>query len=77
MAGKQLPKDVAAKYTLGRLAPGRYDVAGYGIIDFTTISLADADRLYKAGFSPLKLKPKRKAKRPKEGANTEANGARN
>jgi hypothetical protein len=42
-----LPKEVADKYDLKLITPATYDIPGFGIIDFTTISLAMAAKVAK------------------------------
>lgn len=64
MAKNKLSPEIADKYTLVGVDPGKRMYAGLGTLDFTTMSLSDADALYRSGFIPLKLKeaPKEKSK---------------
>jgi len=62
---------IANKYEC-TLQPGTYRVPGFGNIDLTTATVADADRLYSNGFPFLKLKPAPKAKAAPPAAKDEA-----
>lgn len=42
-----LPKEVADKYELKIIIPATYDIPGFGIVDFTSISLATAAKVAK------------------------------
>lgn len=53
---KTLTNEVAAKYALIGIRPGKYVFKGFGEINLSQLSLAKADELYKKGFPFLKLK---------------------
>lgn len=65
MAALELAKEVGEKYDLHTLHPGIYDVAGFGRVDLTTISLEQADALVAFGFPFLILKEAPDAKTAK------------
>jgi hypothetical protein len=52
----KLPKEVADKYSLKSIRPGKYSFAKYGEIDLRIISLEKADKLVKDGFPHLVAK---------------------
>lgn len=52
----KLPEDVAKKYDLVVIQPGRHDFHKYGIIDLTKISVERADKLVAGGFPYLVAK---------------------
>ncbi len=54
----KLPKEVAEKYRLKTIRPGKYNFQGFGEIDLRTLSLAAADELVKKKFPFLVLKKK-------------------
>lgn len=56
MAKNKLSPELADKYTLVGVDPGKRMYAGFGILDFTSMGLDHADVLYRAGFKYLKLK---------------------
>ena len=56
---KVLPKDVAEKYTMKMIRPGKYNFHGYGTIDLRTISLKKADEIVGKGFPFLVAKKKK------------------
>lgn len=51
-----LKAEVAEKYKLVGVKPGKYQFNGFGEIDLSSISLAEADGLYKLKFPHLVLK---------------------
>jgi hypothetical protein len=52
-----LPKEVADKFNLVKIAPGKYDFHHqFGVIDLTTISLQKAEKLVADGFKFLVAK---------------------
>lgn len=53
---KNLKAEVAAKYALIGIRPGKYNFKGFGEIDLGEITLAKADELFKRGFPHLKLR---------------------
>lgn len=59
MAQIKLPAEVAQKYELVNYGTGshRQRWGKYGIIDVNELTLEKADRLHKAGWPKLKLKP--------------------
>lgn len=65
MAKKRLSTEVAEKYILERIPAEKRTFDKIGVIDFTTLTLKEADRLYAAGFKYLKLKPMPKPKSKK------------
>ncbi|SDM40441.1 hypothetical protein [Pedobacter antarcticus] len=50
MKNLQLSPEVAAKFTLKHVTPGKHYFNGYGEIDLTTLKLDQADHLVKSGF---------------------------
>ena len=60
---KQLLPEVAEKYILKTIRPGKYNFAGFGTIDLRTLKLDKADELVENGFSFLV--PKKKKEEPK------------
>jgi hypothetical protein len=56
MSQRTLLPEVAEKYVLVGIRPGKYNFNGFGEIDLRTISVQKADQLFKDGFSHLKLK---------------------
>ncbi len=69
-AKKPLPKklrdDVAEKYTLKTIRPGKYNFHKFGTIDLRTINLKKADELVENGFRFLVAKPLKKTDKPTE-----------
>ncbi len=55
---RKLKKEVAEKYSLKSIRPGKYAFAKFGEIDLRTITLKQADELVKKGFPFLVLKKK-------------------
>lgn len=55
----ELSAEVAEKYRLKGINPGRYYFPGHGEIDLTSVTLAKADHLVKRGFPYLVLKNKK------------------
>lgn len=53
---KALKSEVAAKYTLMGIRPGKYNFKGFGEIDLCALSVARADDLFRRGFQFLKLR---------------------
>lgn len=53
---KALKPEVAAKYALMGIRPGKYAFKGFGEIDLCSLTLAKADELFKKGFQFLKLR---------------------
>lgn len=53
---KNLKSEVAAKYALIGIRPGKYNFKGFGEIDLGEITVPKADELYKRGFPHLKLR---------------------
>lgn len=56
MAKKTLSPEVAVKYELVGFDPGVRTDARFGRLDFTTMSISDADLLFSNGYKHLKLK---------------------
>ncbi len=56
--------DVEKKYKLVGIGPGKHTIAGIGTIDFDTLTLAEADQLYKNKF-PYLEKRKKEDEKPK------------
>lgn len=54
----KLIPEVAAKYNLVGIKPGKYQFSGFGEIDLTKIDLVEADGLVKLGFPHLVTKKK-------------------
>lgn len=53
---RTMKPEVAAKYALIGIRPGKYNFKNFGEIDLGVVSLAKADELYKKGFPHLKLR---------------------
>lgn len=53
---KKLSKEVADKYDLVGIMPGKINHATFGTLDFTTMGIEEADTLYRGGIEFLKLK---------------------
>ena len=53
---KTLHPEVAAKYALIGIRPGKYNFKGFGEIDLSTLSVAKADNLVSRGFPHFKLR---------------------
>lgn len=53
---KKLSPEVAEKYRLKTIRPGKFNFEGYGTIDLRTMKIAKADELYEKGFPFLVLK---------------------
>lgn len=68
MAKKKLSPEVAAKYTLQGVEPGRHHFNGFGVYDMCTLSLAEAEELVKQGFKWLQLKKNKPPKAPRNNA---------
>ena len=62
---KALPAEVAEKYNLKIIRPGKYNFDKFGTIDLRTISLEKADALVEKGFTFLVAKAKNKENVPK------------
>lgn len=56
MEEKSLQPDVAAKYDVDKVSIGKHHFKGFGVIDLSTLTLAQADSLTANGFYWLKLK---------------------
>jgi hypothetical protein len=56
METKQLEPEVAAKYDVKGVSIGAHQFNGWGTIDLSALTVAQADRLYGAGFQWLVLK---------------------
>jgi hypothetical protein len=53
---RALQPEVAEKYDVQKVAIGRHHFNGFGVIDLTTLTLAQADDLAARGFYWLKVK---------------------
>lgn len=53
----QLRPEVARRYFVPTIKPGKYNFKGFGDIDLTTLSIEQADALFERKFPFLKLKP--------------------
>lgn len=72
MPTEGLLPEVARKYYVKTIKPGKYNFKGFGEIDLRTITLQKADRLVEHGFQFLVLKPGYKTPNPEHGIqNTE------
>jgi len=56
-----MDKQVAEKYNLVGITPGRHQFPEYGTIDLSKITLSVADQLFAAGFPHLEKRKKREA----------------
>lgn len=56
MSRKTLQPEVAAKYRLLTIRPGKHNFAVFGFIDLTELKLAQADELFKKDFPFFKLR---------------------
>ena len=65
---KALRTEVAAKYALIGIRPGKYAFKGFGEIDLSELTVAKADELFKRGFPYLKLKNAKAAPEPVTGS---------
>jgi hypothetical protein len=52
----QLKNEVAAKYNLIGIRPGKYNFKGFGELDLRTLSVAQVDSLVSRGFTHFKLR---------------------
>lgn len=62
---KALQPEVAEKYRLVIIRPGKYNFHKFGEIDLRTLKLSKADTLVKDGF-PFLVEKKKKVETPKD-----------
>lgn len=55
----QLPKDVAELFTTDLVGGPKFDCGPFGVIDFSKITVAQAESLVKKGFQRLQRKDKK------------------
>jgi hypothetical protein len=59
-------KEILEKYTIVGNTTGQHSVGEFGTIDFDTLTLAEADLLFKGGCEVFKLKTEPKPVKPEK-----------